>query len=1107
MHYKLLFFLFFSTFLALMVSSQEVKLYQEKISIPTYQIGEAEKNPIFYQPKPYQGAQGRVYPYPNLNQLTDQKVMKDYNGVILENEFVKICVLPEIGGRIYYAKDKSNGYDYVYYNEVIKPALIGMTGAWMSGGVEWNIPHHHRASTFMPVDYKLQDNLDGSKTVWVGEYEKRNRSKWMVGLTLRPGKSYLEVSIKYFNVTPLVQSLLFWANIAVNANESYQVIYPPDVEKVVYHAKVDFSDWPISHQKYMGVDFTKGVDLSWWKNAPDPTSFFVWESKMDFVAGYDHGKNAGIVIVGDRHTVTGKKFWNWGNNEVQRMWDQILTDKNGPYLELMVGAYSDSQPDYSWCNPYCTQEATMYYYPVQHVKNIKNANKDIAVNLEINEGKVTLEVGATSICDNLKMILSDDGKNLYEKNISITPSKTFHLDTTLNISDPEKLTLRVLTFDGKELISYQPTKRKNEPTPEIYHTPKEPKEIQSVEELYLTGLRIEQFHNANFNPMVYYQEALRRDSANMLVNNQLGIYYLRNYNFETAEKHLRIAINRASANYTKPKFSEPMYYMGLCLLEQGKYDESYDWFAKAAWSIEWESASYFKMAQISALKGDYSKALENCNHAVVVNGKNNDALGLKSALLRTTGDYPAALQNIKSLLKLNPTDFFGLYELYKISNKVSAGKKTEVLLAEFQNIIRDEPDNFLETAARFGAAGFYTDAVNILLNATHSTSKKVNANPMIAYYLGYYYNLLNDKDNSIKYLKLAGSLPVDYCFPYGTTSILVLKTVCEKIPTDGLAHYYLGNIYCDFQPDVAEKEWEKAAQLNTSTAVIYRNLAYVYANFNNNLQKAIENIDKAIALNPNDALFIAEADNYYTYAKLPIDKRIKLFTNNPKAFEKVDITLAHWVNLLIYTGKYDEAIKILTDFHFHNVEAFDGGVHLSLVDAHVLRGKQLLQQKQYQKALDHFAIALTFPRNLEYARDSKSPIAYYYMGLAYQGLNNKPKAEEYFKKSSETDDNEWGEVLNSKALALKEQGQNDMVKKTYLKMMDKGYELLKEKSEVSHYSGWAENRYNEVRRKAKGYYFIALAKKGLGLEAEATDYFKKSGDTDPYFLSQKAYRQ
>ncbi|MHC4728199.1 MAG: DUF5107 domain-containing protein, partial [Planctomycetota bacterium] len=340
-----------------------VKIYEEPLVIPTYEIGQPDPNPRFYTGRTYQGAQGRVYPYPMQDVLTDTRRDKTYKAVYLENEYVQICVLPEIGGRVFAALDKTNNYDFLYRQHVIKPALIGMLGAWISGGIEWCIPHHHRATTFMPVDYTLQENPDGSKTVWVGEIELRHRMKWIIGITVYPEKSYMEATIKIINRTPFVNSILCWANVAVHANPDYQVLFPPGTEYATYHGKNQFARWPVSHEFYSGVDYTKGVNLSWWKNHPSPISFFAWNYQDDFFAGYDHGKQAGTAFIANHHIAPGKKLWEWGPGPRGQMWDRILTETDGPYIEIMAGAYSDNQPDYSWIQPYEVKIIKEYWYP------------------------------------------------------------------------------------------------------------------------------------------------------------------------------------------------------------------------------------------------------------------------------------------------------------------------------------------------------------------------------------------------------------------------------------------------------------------------------------------------------------------------------------------------------------------------------------------------------------------------------------------------------------------------------------------------------------------------------------------------------------------------
>ena len=142
--------------------------------------------------------------------------------VYLENEYIKIDVLPGIGGRLWGALDKTNNHEFIYRQHVVKPALVGMLGAWLEGGIEWNFPHHHRPNAFMPVNYDLQENPDGSATLWIGELELRDRMKFMLGISVYPGKSYFEVTFRPINATPFANSFLYFANTSVHTNDNYQ---------------------------------------------------------------------------------------------------------------------------------------------------------------------------------------------------------------------------------------------------------------------------------------------------------------------------------------------------------------------------------------------------------------------------------------------------------------------------------------------------------------------------------------------------------------------------------------------------------------------------------------------------------------------------------------------------------------------------------------------------------------------------------------------------------------------------------------------------------------------------------------------------------------------
>lgn len=343
------------------------------MTIPTYECGTPEKNPMFLEKRVYQGSSGVVYPYPVIETMSDEKSDVDYQAIWIENEYIKVMILPELGGRVQMAYDKIKERHFVYYNHVVKPALVGLAGPWISGGIEFNWPQHHRPSTYMPVDSTIEENSDGSVTVWVSEMEKMFHQKGAAGFTLRPGCAYLEIKGVLYNRTDVPQTFLWWANPAVEVNDQYQSVFPPDINAVFDHGKRAVSSFPIATGTYYKMDYSAGVDISNYRNIPVPTSYMGVNSRFNFEGGYENDTKAGMLHVASHHFSPGKKQWTWGNGDFGRAWDRNLTDETipeeaakwhisrkgfRPYIELMAGIYTENQPDFSWLMPY--EEKPLY---------------------------------------------------------------------------------------------------------------------------------------------------------------------------------------------------------------------------------------------------------------------------------------------------------------------------------------------------------------------------------------------------------------------------------------------------------------------------------------------------------------------------------------------------------------------------------------------------------------------------------------------------------------------------------------------------------------------------------------------------------------------------
>ncbi len=1068
----------------------DVKAWEESLIIPTYLVGEPDKFPLFYNGRAYQGARGPIYPYPMLDMLTDQYEDKTYKALYLENDYVQICVLPEIGGRIFSALDKTNGYDFFYRQNVIKPALIGMLGAWISGGVEWNFPHHHRATSFMPVDYTLTENPDGSKTIWIGEVEIRHRTKWIIGLTLYPERSYLEATVKLFNRTPLAQSMLYWANVAVHANEDYQIIFPPGTEFATFHGKNQFSRWPISTEVFNGVDYTQGVDISWYKNHPAPTSFFAWDCEEDFSAGYDHGKKAGVVHVADHHIVPGKKFWTWGTGTQGKMWEKILTDADGPYIELMVGAYSDNQPDYSWLQPFEARVVKQLWFPLRKIQGVKNANREAALYLETNpEGFVQMGLNTTRSHRGAKLVLLAGKKVVFEKTIDISPQAPYFEELKLPI-DLQRENLRFSLFSpaGENLISYVPEKPEGNSLPEAVKSPPTPEKIGTVDELYHTGLKLEQFLNPALEPYPYYEEALKRDPDNYAVNTALAILFCKRGMFVQAEECLNRALRRATKNYVRPKDGEAYYYLGLALRSQHRYDEAYDAFFRAAWSQAWGAASYYELAELTCIKGEYPKALEFIDKSLALNTMNLRAQNLKSVLLRKIGKKEEASWTAEKILSEDPINFWAANELGMLLAELGHKSEAAAHQKKLDSKMHYFAQNFLELAVDYGRAGLWNEAIDVLSRLERQKSPF----PMVYYYIGYYFGKKGDEDKAVAYYKRASQMPPDFCFPFRWETRDVLKQALEKNPLDSKAFYYMGNLLFDHQPEEAIKHWDISISLDDHFALCHRNLGLAYARVQNDVARAIESMEKARAFAPSEPRLYYELDILYEAGGVSPDKRLALLAENHEIVRMRDDALSREIGLLVQMGDYERAIELLQTHHFHVWEG-GGRIHNVYVDAHLLRGLRSFSSGGYESALRSFLAALEYPENLEVGkpvRGGGEPRVQYFVGLAYESLGDEGKSREYHEKAIEQE-REWSELSFYQGMSYRELGRKEDAMRMFSGLKQFAEERLEATADMDFFAKFGE-RQSAAFRKAQAHYLLGLSYLGKGDKEKAKSEFENA---------------
>jgi tetratricopeptide (TPR) repeat protein len=964
-----------------------VKAWQEDVIIPTYEIGKPEKNPIFLEKRVYQGSSGVVYPYPVVEKIEDEKQDKIYKAVYLENEYIKVMILPELGGRVQMAYDKIKQRHFIYYNQIIKPALVGLTGPWISGGIEFNWPQHHRPSTFLPVDHTIEDNADGSITVWVSENEKMFHQKGMAGFTLHPGKAYLEIKGKLYNPTPVPQTFLWWANPAVAVNEHYQSVFPPDVHAVFDHGKRDVSTFPIATGTYYKVDYSAGVDISNYKNIPVPTSYMAINSDFNFVGGYENDTNAGVLHVANHHISPGKKQWTWGNGDFGKAWDRNLTDEDGPYIELMGGVFTDNQPDFSWMQPYEEKTFTQYFLPYRELGVVKNASQDLLLNLDKEGDKAIVKIFATSLQKNVRIVL----EGFLDETLDLSPEKVYEREILVGDVSIVELKLIVYSENGRELLSIKSEKAEAKPTPEPAKAAFSPEETPTCEQLYLTGLHLEQYRHATYVATDYYLEALKRDSSDVRNNNAMGLWLLRRGKFAESEKYFNAAIDTQLQHNPNPYDGEPRYNLGLALQYQGKSKEAYDAFYKSCWNAAMQDAGYFGCAQISCKKYNLTDALYEIDKSLVRNWHNHKARALKTAILRKLGNEKQALALIEDSLKIDLFNFGCRFEHYLISNSAT-------VLDEMNSLMRGEIHNYEVVALDYIAAGLYDEAVQLLEEGI----KVCPTTPMTYYYMAWALSLASKDAKSV--FEIAANHAPEYCFPNRLEAILALEVAQKTNPKDSKAPYYLGNLWYDKrQYPEAIACWEKSAAIDDTFPTVLRNLSLAYFNKLQQEEKAVQYLEKAFSLDTNDSRILMELDQLYKRLCKPHSERLAFLEKHFNLVEQRDDVYLEYATLCNQLGNYLKAIELIDHRIFHPWEGGEGKVPAQYQLARVELAKEHLAKKEFEQAISFLKECLEYPHNLGEGKLSgaQENDFLYWLGCAYEGLGQMDEAQKYWKMAKE----------------------------------------------------------------------------------------------------------
>jgi tetratricopeptide (TPR) repeat protein len=969
---------------------QKVTVWEEDILLPTYGVGKPEKNPMFLEKRVYQGSAGVVYPYPVIEKIEDTCADQSYHAVYIENEYLKIMILPELGGRVQMAYDKIKERHFIYYNQVIKPALVGLTGPWISGGIEFNWPQHHRPSTFMPIDFTIETLPDGGVTVWVNEQERMFHQKGMAGFTLRPGKAVLEIQGKLFNPTPVPQTFLWWANPAVCVNEHYQSVFPADVNAVFDHGKRDVSKYPIATGTYYKMDYSAGVDISRYENIPVPTSYMAIQSKYNFVGGYENDTEAGVLHVANHHISPGKKQWTWGNCDFGQAWDRNLTDEDGPYIELMTGVYTDNQPDFTWLQPYEEKTFTQYFMPYRELGVVKNACAELLMNIELEGSQSVMKLFATSLQKELRIQVKQFGQVVYEAIETISPEAVF--ETIVPITSLDQVDIQIFRSTGKRLLDWQPESTEIKEVPDAAKPALLPSEVSSTEQLYLTGLHLEQYRHATYMPNDYYAEALRREPSDVRNNNAMGLWLMRKGQFESAEQYLRTAVATLTERNPNPYDGEPLYNLGLCLKYQDRLDEAYDSFYKACWNAAWQDAGYYSLAQISSSKEQWMDALEEVDKSLIRNGHNHRARHLKSLILRQLDCSQQALALIEESLQIDAFNFGSLFERYLNTQDVAD-------LQHFNHLMRGETHNYEELALDYTAAGCWTEALQVLDVAIEYAAEP---SAMVYYYKAWVLQHLNRATEAVAVIEI-GEKQSQACFPNRLESMIALQAISALHTHTPKALYYLGNIWYDRrQYTEAVEAWKRSIAQDRTFPTVLRNLSLAYFNKYNREEEALTLLEEAFALDTTDARVLMELDQLYKRLNKPHTARLALLETHKEVTYSRDDLYLEYITLHNQLKRYNEAIALIDARQFHPWEGGEGKVTAQYQIARVELVKELIANKAYPEALALIEACFVYPHNLGEGKlyGAQENDFNYYKGCILEQIGKQSEANACFEAAS-----------------------------------------------------------------------------------------------------------
>lgn len=943
-----------------------------QITLPTYPWWPAVKHPYF------RGTDRvNIYPYPMLDNLSRTKEPRAYRTVVLENGYLRITFLPELGGKIHEVIDKTTGQPMFYVNNVVKPGLIGQCGAWTSGGVEWNTgPQGHTVGCMQPVHVEILPAApDGSRSVAIGEVERIYGTRWTVVVTLRPNRAFIEETIRIYNPTTFVRPYYFWNCTAVPNSPGFRFIYPMTLGSD--HGATQFFQWPI----HEGKDLTRGT------NYQDASSIFAWHCDQDFFGSYDDAADRGVVSHANHRQLPGKKAWTWGQGSFGAMHQMDLTDDDGPYNEVQTGPLL-TQADLGRLEPHEVVTWQEWWYPVHGIGGFTFANRDLAANAGLENGRLRLRLLGTAQWGRAKVRVSKDQRLVVEASCDLTPRKPADLSLDL-AGAAEPLDIEVTA--GNEVLA-----RFRSPLDLPVRQPPEKKpEPQSATELAGDGWQ--EFLFARFpKAEAQFLKALEKDARAADAHAGLAMIQL-----ETNPAKAAAAARLAVA--ASPDHGLARLILAAAELRLGNEKAAMD----EAWKASLDPASAAPARALAALlsvrAGDYESAVQALAEPGPWQADPVCRNRLAFACFKV-GDRSRAVALARESLSVDPLDVFARAVLW-LARSESSSLKVECL-------VKGQAQPTLELVDELVQLGQEEIALRVLREFNLEPLAGRDFEPIPAYWAAWLAHRLKDAQQAEKLLALGRRPAAEGVFPHRPATVPVLRWACETQPGDGKARLYLGHLlFAVGRSEEAKGYWEQAVQLGAATPIALRALGLAKLRLDDDPKAAADLLTRASQADASDAIIARDlarvlfqlADQAGDAArKTELIARVR---DTLKAALPAGKGRSDFVALLARAHtRLNEHAETAALLDAVRITVWEGAreVHDLFEEAHLVLGEAHLKAGRAAPALAEFERALEYPANLatgKLANKSEAHI-HYLRGNALLALDRQADAIRAYRKAA-----------------------------------------------------------------------------------------------------------